>query len=123
MVLISGQKAGITRSFMSTRAYKDESGGCRRHRAGGGRAGERVAAWLLPPPADCVEHSRNPYRFRDWANYVDGLAARGGRGHVALISDSQGYAGEYPAQRGYAARLEVLLNERKTGGYSGAGRC
>lgn len=102
---------------MSTRAYKVKVGVS----VGIGLAvialASGLAAWLLPPPADCVVHSRNPYRFRDWANYVDGIAARGDAACVALISDSQGYAGEYPAQKGYAARLESLLNERKTGGY------
>lgn len=71
----------------------------------------------LPPPADSVEHTRNPYRFRDWPNYVDGLRGAGDAAVVALISDSQGYAGEYPGRRSYAARLEEILNERKTGGH------
>jgi hypothetical protein len=75
-----------------------------------------LAAYLFPVPADCVEDSRNPYRFRDWVEYVNGMDSRGEAGTVVLISDSQGYAGEYPAKKGYPARLEVLLNERKTGG-------
>ena len=77
-----------------------------------------LAAWLLPPPASCVETSRNPYRFRDWAHFAGGVEARGDAACVALISDSQGYAGEYPAHRSYAARLETLLNERKPGGFA-----
>ncbi len=80
-------------------------------------AANLLAARLLPAPAGCVETARNPYRFRDWANYVDGMRAREGAACVALISDSQGYAGEWPAHKGYAARLEALLNERKTGGF------
>lgn len=75
-----------------------------------------LAAHLLPPPADCVAHSRNPYRFSDWANYVDGIRGAGDAATVVLISDSQGYAGEYSGRYSYAARLEALLNERKTGG-------
>ena len=70
----------------------------------------------FPPVADCVAHSRNPYRFRDWRRYVEGRRNVGDAGVVVLISDSQGYAGEYLAWRSYAARLEGLLNERRTGG-------
>jgi len=77
-----------------------------------------IANALLPPPADCVRDIRNPYRFRDWANYVDGADKTDGAAVVALISNSQGYAGEYPSQRGYPARLERLLNERQPGGRS-----
>ena len=75
-----------------------------------------LALRLLPPPADGVAHSRNPYRFRDWKNFVEGIHGAGEAAVVALISDSQGYAGEYISRRGYAARLEGLLNERKTAG-------
>jgi len=75
-----------------------------------------AVAYLFPVSATCVEDARNPYRFRDWIQYVDGMDSRADVGTVVLISDSQGYAGEYPARKGYPARLEVLLNERKTGG-------
>jgi len=75
-----------------------------------------LVAYLFPVAANCVKDSRNPYRFRDWVEYVDGMESDGDAGTVILISDSQGYAGEYPAKKGYPARLEVLLNERKTGG-------
>ena len=75
-----------------------------------------LAMWLLPPPAGCVEHSRNPYRFRDWPHYVDAMDRCSHSAYVVLISNSQGYGGEYPAQKVYPARLEALLNERKTGG-------
>jgi hypothetical protein len=114
--LISGQKADITRSFMLLRSYRSKVGVA----VGIGLAVVALACvatvLLLPPPADCVEHSRNPYRFRDWQNFVDGLRGTDGAAVVALISDSQGYAGEYPGRRSYAARLEELLNERRTGG-------
>ena len=73
---------------------------------------------LLPAPANCVESARNPYRFRDWANFMAGLRDRGDAACVVLISDSQGYAGEWPAKKSYAARLEALLNERQTGGFA-----
>ena len=76
-----------------------------------------MTARLFPPAADCVAHGRNPYRFRDWKNFVEGIRGADAVARVALISDSQGYAGEYPAHRSYAAQLEALLNERKTGGF------
>ena len=116
--MIFGWGTGITRTFMSSREYRIRVAAC------GGLALAVVAlacglaAWLLPPPASCLETSRNPYRFRDWARYVAGMDARGDAACVALISDSQGYAGEYPAHRSYAARLETLLNERKPGGFA-----
>lgn len=75
-----------------------------------------LAMWLLPSPASCVEQSRNPYRFRDWAHYVGAMDSRSHSACVVLISNSQGYGGEYPPQKIYPARLEALLNERKTGG-------
>ena len=75
-----------------------------------------LAAFLLPPPASCVEQSRNPYRFRDWPRYVGAMDSPENPARVVLISNSQGYGGEYPAQKVYPARLEALLNERKTGG-------
>jgi hypothetical protein len=75
-----------------------------------------LARRAFPPPANCVESMRNPYRFRDWPAYVDGLRTADGAACVVLISDSQAYGGEYPARNGYPARLEVLLNERKPGG-------
>lgn len=102
---------------MSTRAYKIKVAVC----AATGLAVIGIAtgltAWLLPPPASCVESSRNPYRFRDWVHYVDGMDARGDAACVVLISDSQAYAGDYPSRQGYPARLEALLNERKPGGH------
>ena len=75
-----------------------------------------LALRAFPPPANCVESARNPYRFRDWPAYVDGIRTANGAACVVLISDSQAYGGEYPARNGYPARLEVLLNERKPGG-------
>ena len=75
-----------------------------------------LALRALPPPASCVESPRNPYRFRDWPAYVDGLRTANGAACVVLVSDSQAYGGEYPARNGYPARLEALLNERKPGG-------
>ena len=75
-----------------------------------------LALSAFPPPANCVESARNPYRFRDWPTYVDGIRTANGAACVVLVSDSQAYGGEYPARNGYPARLEALLNERKPGG-------
>lgn len=101
---------------MSTGAYRIKVAAA----AGIGLAVVGLACLLadraLPPPASCVESSRNPYRFRDWPAYVDGLRTATGAACVVLISDSQAYGGEYPARNGYPARLEALLNERKPGG-------
>ncbi len=76
-----------------------------------------AAKALLPPPANCLRDARNPYRFRDWKNYLDAIGDSGEAGVVAVISDSQGYAGEHLSWRSYPARLEHLLNERQTGGH------
>ena len=102
---------------MSTRAYRIKVAAA----AGIGLAVIAAATGLarraFPPPASCVESARNPYRFRDWPAYVAAIRERGAAACVVLISDSQAYGGEYPARNGYPARLEALLNERKTGGY------
>ena len=75
----------ITRTLMSTRAYQIKVAVC----AGIGLAVIGIAtglvAGLLPPPASCVESSSNPYRFRDWVHYVDGMDARGDAACVVLI--------------------------------------
>lgn len=75
-----------------------------------------LAAILMPPAADCLRDSRNPYRFRDWEHYLQGLRHADDAALVVVISDSQGYAGEFAARRSYCARLEALLNERQTAG-------
>ena len=105
-------------SFMSTREYRKKV----TLAAGIGLAVVGTVCVLaglgLPAPADCVAHSRNPYRFRDWGNFVEGIRGAGDAATVVLISDSQGYAGEYSPGYSYAARLENLLNERRTGGHA-----
>lgn len=77
-----------------------------------------LAASLMPPAADCLRDSRNPYRFRDWARYLRGLRHAEDAALVVVISDSQGYAGELASRRSYCARLEALLNERQTAGFA-----
>jgi len=106
------------RTFMSTRAYKRKVVASVAIGLAVIGIASGVVNSLFPVAADCTVDSRNPYRFRDWVHYVDGMDSRGEVATVVLISDSQGYAGEYPAKKGYPARLEVLLNERKTGGFA-----
>ncbi|MGD9611650.1 MAG: hypothetical protein AB7V22_01965 [Kiritimatiellia bacterium] len=101
---------------MSTRAYRTKVAAAVAVGLAVIAAATGLAARVLPPPANCVEAARNPYRFRDWPAYVDGLRAADGAACVVLISDSQAYGGEYPARNGYPARLEALLNERQAGG-------
>ena len=43
-----------------------------------------LARRAFPPPANCVESARNPYRFRDWPAYVDGLRTADGAACLAL---------------------------------------
>lgn len=71
----------------------------------------------FPPAASSIESKRNPYRFRDWANYINAIDVKSDAARVVLLSNSQAYSGEYSVNRGYPSRLEGLLNERKTAGY------
>lgn len=79
------------------------------------------AEWLarraLPavPRADAAP--RNPYRFRGWPEFTEIPPAQAGVAQVVLISNSQGYSGETPAQRIYPDKLERMLTERQAGGY------
>ena len=101
---------------MSTRAYRNKAAAATAIGLAVIAAATGLAARVFPPPANCVESARNPYRFRDWPAYIDGLRTADGAACVVLISDSQAYGGEYPSRNGYPARLEALLNERKPGG-------
>jgi hypothetical protein len=73
---------------------------------------------LLPavPPSDSIP--RNPYRYRGWPEYVDGLAAdpAPGVGRCVLISNCQGYGGEYRRSMIYAPALEKKLRAARAGG-------
>ena len=78
---------------------------------------EAGARRLLPRVPGCLETHRNPYRFRGWPEYTDGLQARkAGERVLVLLGNSQAYAGEYPVQVIYANQLEDLLNARRAGG-------
>lgn len=79
------------------------------------------AEWLarraLPvvPRADTVP--RNPYRFRGWPEFTEMPPAETGVAQVVLISNSQGYSGETPANRIYPDKLERMLTERRAAGF------
>ncbi len=78
---------------------------------------ERWARGALPkvPPSEQV--ARNPYRFRGWPEYTQLEPARAQSARVVLISNSQAYAGEMPANRIYADKLERALNAARAGGF------
>ncbi len=113
----------MTRIFMSSPAYRMKVAAAVAIGLAVVGAANLVASRLLPPPADCVESGRNPYRFRDWAHYVDGMDRRGDAACVVVISDSQAYAGEYPVRKGYPARLEALLERTQNRADTSGGRC
>lgn len=71
----------------------------------------------LPDVPSCVEVSRNPYRFRAWPEYISGLDRVSEAGTVVLLTNSQGYAGEFDHRRIYPAQLERLMSQDRVGGY------
>ena len=78
---------------------------------------EALARLALPEVPDCSKNWRNPYRFRAWPEYLGGIRSSTGTVNLVLLTNSQGYAGEHPANKAYPARLEGLLNERAVGGF------
>jgi hypothetical protein len=79
---------------------------------------ELAGRMLLPavPPSGSIP--RNPYRYRGWPEYVDGLAKdpAPGIGRCVLIGNCQGYGGEYRRSMIYAAALEKKLRAARAGG-------
>ena len=77
-----------------------------------------LAFRLLPSVPSAFEAARNPFRFRGFPEYVRGPAQSDspGRKTVALISNSQAYAGELPSNYGYPHRLRKALNARGVAG-------
>lgn len=77
-------------------------------------AAEWSARQAMPrvPPSGSVP--RNPYRYRGWPEYLAGLPAAAGQ--CVLISNCQGYGGEYNARMIYAAELQRRLNAMQFGG-------
>lgn len=77
---------------------------------------EVAAQYLLPRVPGCNETPRNAGRFRGWPEYVAGIEKITNASLVVLISNSQAYAGEYPANNGYPAFLAARLNQQAVGG-------
>jgi hypothetical protein len=88
-----------------------------------------VLAWLavewfshsvLPVVPDSGEVARNPYRYRGWPEYMGGMDAPRSPdvGRCVLISDCQGYGGEYRDRMIYAAELAKRLGQARAGGKS-----
>jgi hypothetical protein len=80
--------------------------------------GEFAARRMLPDVPGCVDAIRNPYRFRGWPEYTRQHAVPPGTGRIVLLTNSQAYAGELPANKIYPYRLEALLNAQPLEGYA-----
>ena len=78
---------------------------------------ELLARALLPVVPNCTEAVRNPFRFRGWPEYISESPVDQKTGVVVLITNCQGYGGEYPPQNTYPAFLERILSEKKVGGF------
>ena len=80
-----------------------------------------VAEWFarraLPAVPASEQVSRNPYRFRGWPEYTALAPAQPGVARLVLLSNSQAYAGEIPASRIYADKLERALTAQRVGGF------
>ena len=64
------------------------------------------------------EAHRNPFRYRCWPDYIgDPIATTNDLATLVIITNCQGYGGEYPEGYIYAAQLQPLLNEKNVGGY------
>jgi hypothetical protein len=81
-------------------------------------ASELAARHVMPvvPRSDMVP--RNPYRFRGWPEFTCVPPSSNGLARVVLISNSQGYTGEMPANRIYSDQLERMLTERRAAGFT-----
>lgn len=76
-----------------------------------GLCAEWGAHSALPEVPSCIDAPRHPYRYRGWPEYMRGAEKRGPGKTLVLLTNCQGYGGEYPASKGYAPRLERLLRE------------
>lgn len=74
---------------------------------------EGLARWGGPVVPSCTEVPRNPYRFRGWPEYVEGIRdLPPSTRTVVLLTNCQGYGGELPAKLGVAADLGRALRTR-----------
>jgi len=71
---------------------------------------------LLPRVPTAVEVPRNPYRYRGWPEYTSEIPAGPRTNTLVLITNCQGYGGEYRGSRVYAPRLERVLSENAVNG-------
>jgi len=78
---------------------------------------EIFARFALPEVPSCAEVSRNAYRFRAWPEYIAGLDGTENTATVVLLTNSQGYAGEFDHRRIYPAQLEELMCASRLGGH------
>jgi len=76
---------------------------------------EGLARVLLPEMQDSVVAYRNAYRYRGWPEYM-GTPDKVDAATVVLITNCQGYGGEYSGARGYPLLLEKELCRRAVGG-------
>lgn len=80
---------------------------------------EGLSRLLLPAVDDCLNATRNPYRFRNWPEYVRGLErVPEGVATCVILSNSQGYSGEHPPYKTYPYWLREALNARQAGGHA-----
>jgi hypothetical protein len=70
-----------------------------------------VAHHLLPNVPGSHQESRNPFHFRGFPAYVDGLARSEAPQDLVLLSNSQGFAAEYRSHFSYPALLQATLNQ------------
>lgn len=77
---------------------------------------ESLARLWLPDVPDSIESPRLAYRYRGWPEYMGAPDEAGDAATVVLLTNCQGYGGEYSGSRGYPIRLESGLRERVAAG-------
>jgi len=79
---------------------------------------EYGARWIIPDAADPIEQIRNPFRFRNFPEFVDAAVSvpNFSERAVVLIGNSQAYGGEVPDIRIYSTWLERDLCRENVGG-------
>lgn len=70
-----------------------------------------AAGRFLPEVPGSHEAGRNPFHFRGFPAFVEGLDASQTPRNLVLLSNSQGFAAEYPEGFSYPVLLETALNE------------